>query len=134
MVIAATNRPDAVDPALTRPGRFDLVVNVDLPDASERQDVLAVHFRGRSVAPGLDLARIAQATDGASPADLAALATDAARRALSRWASEPEATRRSSVPRIEPPDIESAIDRLRARTRAFAGAAAPPPGNDGAAP
>ncbi len=131
-VVAATNRPDALDPALTRPGRFDLVIPVGLPDASERRDVLAVHTRDRPLAPEIDLAQVARATEGASPADLAALVTEAARRALSRWASEPDTTKRPPGPRIELPDIDAALDRSRARAHTLAGAAALSPASDGA--
>ncbi|MEO1678554.1 MAG: AAA family ATPase [Pseudomonadota bacterium] len=83
-ILAATNRAAAIDPALTRPGRFDLVVSVGLPDEAARADVLAVHLRGRPLEADLDIAAIAAQTDGATPADLAALVTLAARRALAR--------------------------------------------------
>ncbi len=84
LVLAATNRPAAIDPALTRPGRFDTVIDLPLPDAPARRAILAVHLEGRAGASDLDLERLAAATSGFTGADLAALVADAARLALSR--------------------------------------------------
>jgi transitional endoplasmic reticulum ATPase len=84
VVLAATNRPGAIDPALLRPGRFDSVVQFTLPDAAERREILSVHLRGRACLPGNDLAGLAEATAGFSGAELATLVDEAARRALGR--------------------------------------------------
>ena len=70
VVLAATNRASAIDPALTRPGRFDAVVPFPLPDEAGRSEILAIHLRGRRFAADLDLARFARATEGATGADL----------------------------------------------------------------
>ncbi|MFF2080259.1 ATP-dependent zinc metalloprotease FtsH [Kitasatospora sp. NPDC058162] len=78
VVIAATNRPDALDPALLRPGRFDRQVVVPLPNQAERAAILAVHTRGKTLAPDADLDRIARGTPGFSGADLANLVNEAA--------------------------------------------------------
>ncbi|MFD9687514.1 ATP-dependent zinc metalloprotease FtsH [Kitasatospora sp. NPDC059088] len=78
VVIAATNRPDALDPALLRPGRFDRQVVVPLPNQAERAAILAVHTRGKTLAPDTDLDRIARGTPGFSGADLANLVNEAA--------------------------------------------------------
>ncbi|MER8104161.1 ATP-dependent zinc metalloprotease FtsH [Kitasatospora sp. NPDC094016] len=78
VVIAATNRPDALDPALLRPGRFDRQVTVPLPNQAERAAILAVHVRGKTLAPDADLNRIARGTPGFSGADLANLVNEAA--------------------------------------------------------
>ncbi|MBV6700444.1 ATP-dependent zinc metalloprotease FtsH [Kitasatospora aureofaciens] len=78
IVIAATNRPDALDPALLRPGRFDRQVTVPLPNQRERAAILAVHVRGKTLAPDADLDRIARGTPGFSGADLANLVNEAA--------------------------------------------------------
>ncbi|MFA5754007.1 MAG: ATP-dependent zinc metalloprotease FtsH [Patescibacteria group bacterium] len=71
IVIAATNRPDVLDPALLRPGRFDRRVMIDLPDLKDREEILAVHARQKPLAKAVSLKRIAQRTAGFSGADLA---------------------------------------------------------------
>ncbi len=78
ILIAATNRPDVLDPALLRPGRFDRRVVVDLPDVRGREGVLRVHVRKVPLDAGVDLKRIAQGTPGLSGADLANLVNEAA--------------------------------------------------------
>jgi len=78
IVISATNRPDVLDPALLRPGRFDRRVVLDLPDIKEREEILAIHVRGKKLAPRVDLHRIAQRTPGFAGADLANLVNEAA--------------------------------------------------------
>ncbi|MFF4739419.1 ATP-dependent zinc metalloprotease FtsH [Streptomyces sp. NPDC001262] len=78
VVLAATNRPDALDPALLRPGRFDRQVTVPLPNQAERAAILAVHARGKTLDPGVDLDAVARATPGFSGADLANLVNEAA--------------------------------------------------------
>lgn len=113
-VVAATNRPRAVDEALTRPGRFDLVVPVDLPGPEARREVLAVHARGRPLAPEVDLSTIADRTEGASPADLAALVTEAARRALTRWRAGTGAGDPAPILTVE--DFEEALTAAGARS------------------
>jgi cell division protease FtsH len=78
VVLAATNRPDALDPALRRPGRFDREVIVPLPDRAERSAILAAHARGKTLGPDTDFDEIAAATPGFSGADLANLVNEAA--------------------------------------------------------
>ena len=78
IVIAATNRPDVLDPALLRPGRFDRQVVVDLPDVQERLDILRIHSKKVKSDGDIDLERIAKATPGSSGADLANLVNEAA--------------------------------------------------------
>ncbi|MDY4609501.1 MAG: ATP-dependent zinc metalloprotease FtsH [Sphaerochaetaceae bacterium] len=78
IVIAATNRPDVLDPALLRPGRFDRQVVVDLPDIQEREDILKIHCKKVKLESDVDLHRIARATPGTSGADLANLVNEAA--------------------------------------------------------
>ena len=78
IVIAATNRPDILDPALLRPGRFDRQVTVGYPDIKGREDILKVHARGKPFESDVDLAKIAQATVGFAGADLANLLNEAA--------------------------------------------------------
>ena len=78
VVLAATNRPDALDPALRRPGRFDREVTVGLPGRAERAAILAAHARGKDLGPDADLDQVAAATPGFSGADLAGLVNEAA--------------------------------------------------------
>jgi cell division protease FtsH len=84
IVLAATNRPDVLDPALLRPGRFDRRVLVGLPEAHARRAILGVHTRDKPLAPDVDLDRLAEQTVGFSGADLANLANEAALSAVRR--------------------------------------------------
>ncbi|MFF8972080.1 ATP-dependent zinc metalloprotease FtsH [Streptomyces sp. NPDC014995] len=84
IVIAATNRADILDPALTRPGRFDRVVNVSPPDRGGREAILRIHTREIPLAPDVDLAQMARVTPGMTGADLANLANEAALLAVRR--------------------------------------------------
>ena len=86
IVLAATNRPDVLDPALLRPGRFDRRVIIDRPELGARRAILDVHTRGKPLAPDLDLDEIAGNTPGFSGADLANLANEAALNATRRGA------------------------------------------------
>jgi cell division protease FtsH len=78
ILIAATNRPDILDPALLRPGRFDRQIAVDVPDLVGRRDVLAVHAKGKPIADDVDLMAVARRTPGFSGADLANVLNEAA--------------------------------------------------------
>ncbi len=78
IVIAATNRPDVLDPALLRPGRFDRRVTMDLPDINEREQILSIHIKGKPIIDGINIRNIAERTPGFSGADLANLVNEAA--------------------------------------------------------
>jgi cell division protease FtsH len=78
IVIAATNRPDVLDPALLRPGRFDRQVVLDMPDIADREAILKIHAKEKPLAEGLDLRRVAERTPGFSGADLANVLNEAA--------------------------------------------------------
>ncbi len=78
IVLAATNRPDVLDAALLRPGRFDRRVVLDLPDIREREEILKIHAKGKPLAKDVDLSRVAARTPGFSGADLANLVNEAA--------------------------------------------------------
>ncbi len=78
IVVAATNRPDVLDPALLRPGRFDRRVTIDLPDIKDRIEILKIHARGKKMEKDVDLEQIAQRTPGFSGADLANLMNEGA--------------------------------------------------------
>ncbi len=101
IVMAATNRPDVLDPALLRPGRFDRQVTVDLPDRSGRLSILKIHTRGKPLAKDIDLDAIAGATIGFSGADLSNLANEAALNAA-----------RKNRKRIEQSDFSYAFERI----------------------
>ncbi|MEM1695514.1 MAG: CDC48 family AAA ATPase [Desulfurococcaceae archaeon] len=85
IVIGATNRPEAVDPALRRPGRFDREIEIPPPDKRARKEILAVHTRNMPLAEDVDLEKIAEVTHGYTGADLAALVKEAAMNALRRF-------------------------------------------------
>ena len=101
VMIAATNRPDILDPALLRPGRFDRQIVVPLPDLEERLPILQVHCKGKRMSNDVDLSVVARGTPGMSGADLANLVNEAALHAV----------RRGSVD-IAMEDFESARDRV----------------------
>ncbi len=101
ILIAATNRPDVLDPALLRPGRFDRQISVEAPDLEGRTHILAVHAKGKPIAEGIDLASIARRTPGFSGADLANVLNEAA--LLSA---------RLNLDSIGQSELEEAIDRV----------------------
>ena len=82
LVVAATNRPDLVDPALLRPGRFDSLIHVGLPDEPGRRQILAIHTKRMPLGSSVDLDKVAATTAGYSGAELAALTREAALAAL----------------------------------------------------
>ena len=88
IVIGATNRPNAIDPALRRPGRFDREIEIGVPDKEGRKEILQIHTRGMPLAEDVDLDKLAEITYGFVGADLAALAKEAAMRALRRLMKE----------------------------------------------
>jgi cell division protease FtsH len=106
VVLAATNRPDALDPALRRPGRFDRQVTVPLPDRAERSAILAAHARGKDLGPDTDFDEIAAATPGFSGADLANLVNEAAVTAV-----------RAGRTSLTAADFDGARDRILLGTR-----------------
>ncbi|GIV02593.1 MAG: ATP-dependent zinc metalloprotease FtsH [Fimbriimonadales bacterium] len=101
ILIAATNRPDVLDPALLRPGRFDRQIVVDAPDAKGREEILKIHARGKPLADDVRLDVIAKRTPGFTGADLANTLNEAALLAARRGKN-----------RIEMEDIEEALDRV----------------------
>ncbi len=100
IILAATNRPDVLDPALLRPGRFDRQVVVDMPDIKERELILKLHARRLPLSENVDLSRLARATPGSSGADLANLVNEAALFAG-----------RKGKDRVEMDDFEEARDK-----------------------
>ena len=101
ILIAATNRPDVLDPALLRPGRFDRQIGVEAPDAEGRAHILRVHAKGKPLASDVDLVSIARRTPGFSGADLANVLNEAALLAA-----------RMNMEMIRQPQLDEAIDRV----------------------
>jgi cell division protease FtsH len=101
IVLAATNRPEVLDPALLRPGRFDRRIAVQPPDKNGRAEILRIHTRSVPLAAGVDLARVAASTPGATGADLALLVNEAALFAARR-----------DHPAVEPEDFADAIEKI----------------------
>jgi cell division protease FtsH len=101
VVLAATNRPDVLDPALLRPGRFDRQVTVDVPDVHGRLDILTLHCGDRPLAPGTSLDEIAKLTSGFSGAELANVINEAALLTVREGRTE-----------MDQPTLEEAIDRV----------------------
>ncbi|MBI1376555.1 MAG: ATP-dependent zinc metalloprotease FtsH [Frankiales bacterium] len=101
ILIAATNRPDILDPALLRPGRFDRQIAVSAPDMAGRAQILGVHAKGKPLAPGVDLEAVARRTPGFTGADLANVLNEAAL-----------LTARSGLKLIDNSQLDEAIDRV----------------------
>ena len=101
ILIAATNRPDVLDPALLRPGRFDRQISVDAPDLAGRTQILTVHSRGKPLAEGVDLKSVGKRTPGFSGADLANVLNEAAL-----------LTARKGLKMIGNGELDEAIDRV----------------------
>ena len=101
ILIAATNRPDVLDPALLRPGRFDRQIAVDAPDLNGRKQILDVHSRGKPMAPDIDLLSVARRTPGFTGADLANVLNEAAL-----------LTARANLKLINNEALDEAIDRV----------------------
>ncbi|MHC5009652.1 MAG: ATP-dependent zinc metalloprotease FtsH, partial [Planctomycetota bacterium] len=102
ILLAATNRPDVLDPALLRPGRFDRQIVINLPDLKGREEILRIHSRKVKLAADAELARVARATPGFSGADLEALVNEAALMAVT-----------AGRERVEIQDMEEARDKIR---------------------
>lgn len=101
IMIAATNRPDILDPALLRPGRFDRQIVVDRPDIKDRQEILKVHVKGKPISPEVELGVIARRTPGFTGADLSNLVNEAALMAA-----------RKNKNKIDMPEMEEAAERV----------------------
>jgi transitional endoplasmic reticulum ATPase len=112
-VLAATNRPDMVDPALRRYGRFEQTIEVGLPDKESRKSILHVHLKNRPLAERIDLDDLAMRTEGFSGADLAAICSMAARSSIRRIVAHlTDDTSRSSSVLITKEDITRSLDEL----------------------
>jgi cell division protease FtsH len=101
VVMGATNRPDILDPALLRPGRFDRHITIDQPDVHGRERILAIHAEGKPMAPGVDLGLVARRTPGFTGADLANVVNEAALLAIREGHTE-----------VDVPDLAEAVQRV----------------------
>ncbi|MCB2066983.1 MAG: CDC48 family AAA ATPase [Erythrobacter sp.] len=119
VVIAATNRPDAIDEALRRPGRFDREIVIGVPDESGRREILGIHTRGMPLGEGVDLGELARSTHGFVGADLAALAREAAIEAVRRIMPRLDLDAREIPPevlaelQVEKDDFREALKRVQ---------------------
>jgi transitional endoplasmic reticulum ATPase len=127
VVVGATNRPELIDPAVLRAGRFDLVLDLPLPDRDARRAIFAIHMRRRALAPSVSLDTLAKQTAGLSGADIEAACRRAANLAVADWlrsrgaegrVGAPTAPARVSAdPVIEPRHFEAAVREARERAR-----------------
>ena len=119
VTLAATNRSDILDPALLRPGRFDIEIDVPLPDRATRRAILAVHTRSRPLAADIDLDALAAETEGFVGADLAGLCRDATMAAARRFIRPDAETAGTDLERLEvtQPDVSAALGAMGARKR-----------------
>ena len=119
VVIAATNRPDAIDEALRRPGRFDREIVIGVPDEQGRREILGIHTRGMPLGEGVDLRELSRSTHGFVGADLAALAREAAIEAVRRIMPKLDLDARTIPPEVleelcvEKDDFRSALKRVQ---------------------
>ncbi|RLF56976.1 MAG: AAA family ATPase, partial [Thermoplasmata archaeon] len=111
VVIGATNRPNALDPALRRPGRFDREIEIGVPDRNGRKEILQIHTRGMPLSKDVDLDKLADLTHGFVGADLEALCKEAAMRALRRVLPEIDLEAE-----VIPPEV---LDRLEVKMKDF---------------
>ena len=119
LVLGATNRPDMLDPAVLRPGRFDAIVDIPLPDEAARREIFKVHLRGKPLVPALDVAKLAAQTEGLSGADIAGICHRAALLAVRRVVegagqNPPE----GAALRITARDVRAALDDVVPRPAA----------------
>jgi transitional endoplasmic reticulum ATPase len=114
VVIAATNRPDIIDPALLRPGRFDRMVEIGMPDQEARLEILKIHTKKRPLAEDVDLAAISKRTDGYSGADLANVCNEAVMLAIREYvlAGKPQEDEEIAKYRIEGRHFEEALKKV----------------------
>jgi transitional endoplasmic reticulum ATPase len=113
LVLGATNRVDMLDPAILRPGRFDEIVTIPPPDETGRQQIFAVHLRGKPASPEIDAAAMAALTEGFSGAEIAAACTRAALLAVRRVVTDDPAQPDSGQLRIESEDMQAALAEVR---------------------
>ena len=124
IVVGATNRPELIDPAVLRSGRFDLTLDLPMPDRAARRAIFAIHLRQRPLAPGVNLDEFAQQSEGLNGADIEATCRRAANLAVATWlrarqldqsVTAPPLPFETALPRIEPHHLDTALDEARER-------------------
>ena len=115
IVIGATNRPNAIDPALRRPGRFDREIEIGVPDKADRYEALQIHARNMPLSEDVDLKRLADVTHGYTGADIASLCREAAMKALRRYIPETNLEKE----RIAPEILEKMVVKMEDFTSAY---------------
>ncbi|MBI5545861.1 MAG: CDC48 family AAA ATPase [Deltaproteobacteria bacterium] len=115
LVLGATNRADLLDPAMLRAGRLEAIVELTPPDQEDRAQIFAVHLRGKPLAEGVGIERLAAKAEGATGADIAAICAAAALIAIRRVVHAPEGEQQQRQVLIEPDDLEAALAQWRER-------------------
>ncbi|MEM4979745.1 MAG: AAA family ATPase, partial [Candidatus Bathyarchaeia archaeon] len=117
VVIAATNRPDIIDPALLRPGRFDKLLYVPLPDRDARREIFKIHLGKKPVAEDVDIEKLVNATEGYTGADIAAICNNAMMIAIKEYVAkckdEEEIKKRIDELKIRPAHLEEAMKKVK---------------------
>jgi len=115
LVLGATNRPDMLDPAVLRPGRFDEIIEIPLPEKTDRKEILKVHLRGKPVVSAVDQDGLAARTEGFSSAEIASICNRAALMAVRRAVKTSDGAKEKAPPvALTPEDIDRAIEELAA--------------------
>ncbi len=112
-VIAATNRPDIIDPALLRPGRFDRIVYVPIPDKDARKEIFKIHLRGKPLAEDVDIEKLAERTEGYTGADIEAVCNEATILALREYIQSGKDPNEPKDAKIEMKHFEEALKRVK---------------------
>ena len=119
VVLAATNRPDMIEPSLLRPGRFDRIILVPNPDKETRMKILEIHSTGKPLANDVALERVVERTEGFSGADMAAIANTAAsivlHQYLAKYPTPEEAAKHASEAEISASDFADAVEKIRSQ-------------------
>jgi transitional endoplasmic reticulum ATPase len=117
VVIAATNRADMIDPALLRPGRFDKIVFVPMPDKAARQRILEIHAKGKPMDSGVDFAKVAELTEGFSGADTSAVSNTAVslvlHEYLAKYPTPEEAAKHAAEAHVMMRHFEEAVKKIK---------------------
>ncbi|MBQ8372833.1 MAG: AAA family ATPase, partial [Candidatus Methanomethylophilaceae archaeon] len=119
VVIAATNRPDIMDPALLRPGRFDKSIFIGPPDKESRRSIFGIHTRSKPLEEDVDLDALAEKTDGCTGADISAICNEAVMNAVRRLISKGDAPTDEDIAgcKVSNEDFEKAIDKFGPKSR-----------------
>ncbi len=113
VVIAATNRPDMIDPALLRPGRFDKSMLVGPPDKKSREEIFRIHTRAKPLEDGVDLKKLADMTEGCTGADIAAITNEAVMTSVRRLVSKGDPTQEQiEATKVSMRDLEDAVGKF----------------------